>query len=381
MLRLFIFIICFSFSSPLWAVFKSYTGEEDVWTGNSSVFHQKLKTGQLTEEAVEYGINHLPIFTSSTLKAKELALDSEGAAFTEQLFCLTAIKDSDERDYILKVHEHGIPLEKLNRVKNSPLAQLDLDNETLSLMLPRIAFDVWSGHYEDEVGGKHYFSLFKRAPGISFEQLLDENFFTDPAASSPEKLSPYFESWGKTLGSLHYHFIDPETLNRRFQDIKTFAIHKDLQNEKFFYDEKTNTFILIDYEDFAESLEEPKPLQAEFTLSLPANSFFQALIFEKFAPFLPATAAFIRGYSSVWPDCSRAKNYILFCLNNFIEQSLKESANPTPNENDDSFSEEDELGPMSKFFDRAIYDVQFSNLKELLKIDKSEGPSSSGSLE
>ncbi|MDI9638571.1 hypothetical protein QM565_22905 [Geitlerinema splendidum] len=319
---------------------------------------------------MEYSI--FPFFSSSQLVAEEIEVDEDSESFTEQLFRLTVSTDVKTRDYILKIHDSDRPLKKLDIVKKSQLIELDLDNENLPPMLPRIAFDVWSGHYEDETGKKHYLSLFKKAPGIPFEQLLDklldEYFVQSLDLPSPDKLISYFENWGKALGSLHHKFIDSETLNDSFQNMKTFAIHGDLQNRNFFYDEAANNFTLIDYEDFSKSIRNPLPLQQEFISSLPENSFWQALIIEKFEPFLPVTAAFIKGYSSAWPESSQAKDFILSCLNSFIEKSTQVETSLPTLFGDDSYEAGTSEAPehLSKFFQRERYEKNFNTLKSLL---------------
>lgn len=124
-----------------------------------------------------------------------------------------------------------------------------------------------------------------------------------------------------------------------------------------------NVFTLIDYENFANSLSNSKLLQTDLALSLPANSFFLALFMKDLEPFLPVTASFIIGYSSVWPDSLQAKNYILSCLNDFIENNLKVD----PNLYDEELTSEDS-GSISKFFDRDTYNARFSALKQLLML-------------
>lgn len=72
MFRVLTIVLCFSFPSTLFAVFKNYSDENSEWRGEPSIFHQKLKDGLLTEEAVEYGLQQLPFFKSTKIIAKML---------------------------------------------------------------------------------------------------------------------------------------------------------------------------------------------------------------------------------------------------------------------------------------------------------------------
>jgi hypothetical protein len=138
-------------------------------------------------------------------------------------------------------------LGSLIKLRNSPLAQFDVDNPNRPKEAIALAFDSKNFTYTYK-GKKRYMSLLAGAPGTSFFNYIQDfaKKYAGPQGPSKKDIVSFqdmMRKLGFSLSNFHQKKINGRT-----------PVHGDLHVQNIFIDDKTGTFTVIDNETMRNSM-------------------------------------------------------------------------------------------------------------------------------